>query len=367
VAPTDNRGEDETDIASSQYSPEGMATSPRFLYSASMTANAGTSAPVLVLMPLYNDWESVRALLPQLDAALASSQIKARLLIVDDGSSEPCPSGLVAAPLSAIGQVDLLQLRRNLGHQRAIAIGLAHAAQEIACEAVVVMDSDGEDLPADVPRLIQAMRDQARPTVVFAQRTRRSEDWLFKLFYWGYRMLHLVLTGIRVRVGNFSALPAQLLQKLVVSSELWNHFAAAIFRLRLPFAEIATRRGKRLAGRSRMNFVALVTHGLSALSVFGDIVGVRLLIASALVMALALAGLLSVVAIRLSTDLAIPGWASVLGAVCVLVILQGAAIAALFVFIVLSSRSNLGFLPLRDHRYFVQQCSSVWPVSADER
>lgn len=328
-----------------------------------MTVDAGPPAPVLVLMPLYNDWESVRALLPQLDAALASAQIRARVLLVDDGSSEPRPAQLVAAPLTAIGQIDLLCLRRNLGHQRAIAIGLAHVAQEISCEAVVVMDSDGEDLPADVPRLIQTMREQPRPTVVFAQRTRRSEDVLFKLFYWGYRMLHLLLTGIRVRVGNFCALPAPLLQKLVVSSELWNHFAAAIFRLRLPMSEVATQRGRRLAGRSRMNFVALVTHGLSALSVFGDVVGVRLLITSAPVMLLALAGLLGVVAIRLTTELAIPGWASVLGAVCVLVIMQGAAIAALFVFIVLSSRSNLGFLPLRDHRYFVQECSSVWSAA----
>lgn len=87
-----------------------------------------------------------------------------------------------------------------------------------------------------------------------------------------------MLTGIRVRVGNFSILPFAYLDTLVVMSELWNHYAASVFRSKLPFAMIPIPRGTRFAGTSKMNFVALVSHGLSAISVFGDIVGVRLLI-----------------------------------------------------------------------------------------
>ena len=46
----------------------------------------------------------------------------------------------------------VLRLRRNVGHQRAIALGLTYLQVEAGCEAVIVMDADGEDRPADVPR-----------------------------------------------------------------------------------------------------------------------------------------------------------------------------------------------------------------------
>jgi 2-polyprenyl-3-methyl-5-hydroxy-6-metoxy-1,4-benzoquinol methylase len=81
-----------------------------------------------------------------------------------------------------------------------------------------------------------------------------------------------MLTGISVRVGNFSILPRSYLSTLIVLSELWNHYAAAVFRSRLKFEMIPIPRGRRIAGASRMNFVSLVTHGLSAASVFSDIV-----------------------------------------------------------------------------------------------
>ena len=104
----------------------------------------------------------------------------------------------------------------------------------------------------------------------------------FAVFYHLYRHLHRALTGVRVRVGNFSILPFAYLSTLVAMSELWNHYAAAVFRSKLAFRMIPIPRGTRIAGSSKMNFVALVSHGLSAISVFGDIVGVRLLIASLL-------------------------------------------------------------------------------------
>ena len=64
------------------------------------------------------------------------------------------------------------------------------------------------------------------------------------------------------------------------SSELWNHYAAAVLKTRLPYTSVPTIRGRRLQGDSRMGFVSLAVHGLSALSVFSDTLGVRLLVAS---------------------------------------------------------------------------------------
>jgi polyisoprenyl-phosphate glycosyltransferase len=94
---------------------------------------------------------------------------------------------------------------------------------------------------------------------------------------------------------------------LVVVSELWNHYAAAALKARLPYVTVPTHRAGRLSGRSRMNFIGLVTHGLGALSVESETIGVRMLVVSLVLMSCLVSALLATVAIRLGTGLAIPG------------------------------------------------------------
>ena len=164
------------------------------------------------------------------------------------------------------------------------------------------MDGDGEDDPADVPRLLEHLEGGGRGQIVFAERARRSESVIFRVFYAFYKLLHLLLTGKGVRVGNFSAIPRRRLSSLVVVSEIWNHYAAAVFRSRQPNCMIPTRRAQRLCGKSTMNFVSLVTHGLSAISVYSDVVGVRLLVMSVLLAVLTTIGIVAAVIVRLATD-----------------------------------------------------------------
>jgi glycosyltransferase involved in cell wall biosynthesis len=185
---------------------------------------------LVILLPVFNDWAALRKLLGGLDLALASGAIEADILVVDDGSTQPFdPSGL-DLDLRAIRRVEVLHLRRNLGHQRAIAIGLAFIeAERPLCRAVVLMDSDGEDAPEDVPRLVARCEQEGRHKIVFAERTKRSETRLFRTFYVLYRVAHRALTGHGVRVGNFSVIPHERLTCLVATSELWNHYAAAAF------------------------------------------------------------------------------------------------------------------------------------------
>ena len=112
------------------------------------------------------------------------------------------------------------RLRRNLGHQRAIAIGLAHIQRSGKCDAVVVMDADGEDTPEGVAQLLHAYTESHGSRAIFAERSRRTESVSFRCFYHLYKILHRSLTGFSVRVGNFSILPARYLNTLVVLSEL---------------------------------------------------------------------------------------------------------------------------------------------------
>ncbi len=326
-----------------------------------MNGNQAAKEPIVVLLPLYNDWESLQLLLVNLDAELARHGIEAQALVVDDGSPDQPGETFCAGLLQSLARVDVLPLRRNLGHQRAIAIGLAYVAQHFESGRVVVMDSDGEDSPQDVPRLLARFDEEGGGKIVFAERTKRSETITFMAFYLLYRWMHLLLTGIHVRVGNFSVIPRARLESLVTVSELWNHYAAAVFKSRQPRCSMPTRRAKRLSGHSRMNFVALVIHGLSALSVFSETIGARLLILNSVVFVLALGGVIATVVLRLGMHVGIAGWATNVVGILLIIMLQTLMLTILFCFGILGGRQGTAFIPCRDYAYYTGPTWTVYP------
>jgi polyisoprenyl-phosphate glycosyltransferase len=314
-------------------------------------AAAGPSLAILI--PIFNDWESLRLLLPKLDRAVEGMEGRVSVLVVDDASTEPIPEGWLQQDFIALDSIEILRLRSNQGHQRAIALGLYHVHEFTDAEAVVVMDGDGEDRPEDLPELLGAFAAAEGCEVVFAARTKRMESLAFRLCYRAYRLAHRALTGVVVRVGNFSVVPRTALARLMAVPDLWNHYAASVYRARLPRRLVPLPRGRRLAGESKMNFVSLLIHGLSAMSVFSDQVSARLLTAAAGFAVVAM-GLIGVTAgVRWFTDLAIPGWATFTVGLLLLLVVQLLSFATLFAFLIAGRRSSVNFLLTRDAPYFI--------------
>ena len=164
---------------------------------------------LIILMPVYNDWGALSLLLPILDRELKENGLKASIILVDDGSTAAVPENLGQARFESIDLIEVLSLRRNLGHQRAIAVGLSYIeANQPRC-SVVVMDSDGEDDPKDVPRLVRKCVANRGEKIVFAARTKRSEGWLFTFFYHLYRVIHFLLIGSSSSCRQFQYRPAR--------------------------------------------------------------------------------------------------------------------------------------------------------------
>jgi hypothetical protein len=306
---------------------------------------------LLILTPCFNDWAALRLLLPEVDRAMTGSKWCASVLIVDDASTEPIPDHWPGESFGSIESVTVLHLRCNLGHQRALALGLYHAHEFIDAAAVLVMDGDGEDRAEDLPKLLEEFERGGRRGAVFAARTRRMESLAFQFFYRAFRVVHRVLTGIEVRVGNFSVLPRSAVVRLMGSSDLWNHYAAAVDRGRLPRRLLPLARGKRLEGKSRMNFVSLLIHGLAAMSVFSDTISARLLAASAV---FAVLGAGSIV------------WTGmgVTAGILLALAAQSLTFAALFALAIVSRRSSANFLLLRDAPYFILDSTPCWNRSS---
>lgn len=317
---------------------------------------------IQVLIPILNDWVSVTEVIAGLDRAFAASPDSLSVLLLDDGSTIPPPVRL--GPYQKLRDVAVLKLKKNVGHQRALAVGLCHVAEKMKCDAVLIMDGDGQDVPADAARLVERMKKLPEPTAVFAERARRSESLTFRISYAVYKFLHVVLTGLGIHVGNFSVLPAVYLDRLTIEPMLWNHYAASVLRARVPVDRVPTHRGGRIQGESRLNYVGLVVHGLSALACYGEIIGVRLIFLSGILFVLGLAALGALIAIKLGTNLAVPGWTSIYLGLMLVVILQVATLVSNFTMQIISQRSAQPFLPARDSGWFVAGLTTLYPAPA---
>jgi glycosyltransferase involved in cell wall biosynthesis len=306
---------------------------------------------ILILLPVYNDWEPLDKLLDLIDAVLAGLDLQATVLLVDDASSDRPDPAKFRRRFVALSEIHLLCLRRNLGHQRAIAIGLAFAHENFAHDLVLVMDADGQDAPQEFDKLLtrHLANDQA---AIFAERKRRSEGLVFRFFYWLFRVVHRLLTGHSARVGNFSLLPRPLLRRAMVLPELWNNYSAAIYKARLPIETVPVDRAKRIAGKTHMNFSTLVSHGLSAMSIFNDVIGVRTLSTAILLTLLTFVAAVGLGVYHFAwQSTRLDAWLfAVLMLLATLIVVCG--VLACFLLITLAHRTTSTFLPLRDYRFY---------------
>ena len=307
---------------------------------------------ITILMPVFNDWSAVDLLLKELDQVCAEANVRPRVVLINDRSTEQSGSFLSWTPQS-LAQVEIVDLRCNVGHQRALCVGVTHVHQEYPGSTLLMMDADGEDSPKYIPSLFKRFDAEKHEKAVFAERGRRMENLVFKLFYQLYRAVHFLLVGFDIRIGNFSVLPPMLLDPLLHSSDFWNHYAATVVKLKLPMATVRIDRAKRLRGRSQMSFARLIIHGLSAMSVYGEIIGARILMLSSAVVILGFLASLVVIGIKLLTTLAIPGWATTATGLLLVLILQVGTIALLFTLGVLGFRGMQVFIPIRDCPAFI--------------
>jgi len=330
-----------------------------------MTISSASKRIVLVI-PVYDDWPSLERLLKSIDDQRGLDGVEFNVLIVNDGSHmAPSIELLAERVFKHVGRIRRVNLIGNLGHQRAIAVGLVTAAKEVGTYGVIIMDSDGEDRPEDVPRLITAAMENPGK-IVCARRSKRSDPIGFKVLYLVYKSLFRVLAGESIDFGNFCYIPRSALDSVGYSPSLWNHLAATLVRSRLPLMRIPTERGRRYTGRSRMNLDTLVAHGLTAISVYSDIVLVRIIIGVLGIAAMVTIGLAAVVAIRLFTELATPGWASTVVGSLSIVLLQSVVFALVSTFVLLSARSTKPVIPMIDGPQFIASIESCDPASAED-
>lgn len=300
-----------------------------------------------VVTPVYEDTEASNQLFLDLAKEFGTD---IHVVVVDDGSvREPVDvRSLDRAGLEGV----VIRLKRNVGHQCAIAIGLSYVVDQLPdAKRVVVMDSDGEDVPSTIHALLDALNDE-KVDIAVAERRSRVETVRFRAFYVMYKLIFGVLTGRKISFGNFMALKPSAVRRLTAMHETRTHVAGAALGSRLRLAICPLDRGARYAGKSRMNFTALALHGFKALMVFAEDVLVRVGLACVLISTISVVCALIAIGLKLM-GFATPGWFSVALGVLFLVFLQTAALTLMT--LMLSGVNKGGTVLATSYRDFVDQ------------
>ena len=220
---------------------------------------------IKILIPLYNDWQSVSKLVDEIDNLSIDPEFQISIIIVNDASNHDRQDD--EKTLKNLNSVKILNMKSNQGHARCIATGLKYIYEKEEFDYVIPMDGDGEDRPEEISDFLNQIKDaNQRPFV--GERIKRSENLLFKICYQLHKLITFTFTGKTIKFGNYSCLPKTTVEKMINEKATWNSFSGALTKVENDLISIPSTRGNRYFGPSKMSFYNLIKHSLSIISVF---------------------------------------------------------------------------------------------------
>ena len=230
---------------------------------------------IKLLIPIYNDWQSVFKLLENIDTVVKDLNDEISAIIVNDASAEERPEFHFS--LNNLKSINVINMKENRGHTRCIAAGLKYINDKEDYDYVIPMDGDGEDRPEEVKLLIEEAKNYP-DRVITANRVKRSEGLVFKIGYQIHKYLTYIFTGQNIKFGNFTCLTKSIVNKMIKDATTWSSFSGSLANLAKDRKSISSIRGVRYFGPSKMSYINLLKHSLSIISVFRKTVLVRSII-----------------------------------------------------------------------------------------
>ena len=225
-----------------------------------------------ILIPIYNDWQSVFKLLENIDLQILDLNVEVSVLIINDASTESRPE--INFNLNNLKSVRVINMKENKGHARCNAAGLKYINDKENFDYVIPMDGDGEDRPEELKLLIDKIVEYS-DKVITADRIKRSEGFFFKFCYLVHKFLTFVFTGKSIKFGNYTCLPKSIVSQMIGEPATWSSFSGTLSKITKDRRSIPSTRGSRYFGPSKMSFFNLIKHSLSIIAVFKMTVLIR--------------------------------------------------------------------------------------------
>ena len=228
-----------------------------------------------ILIPIYNDWQSVFKLLENIDLQLDGWDAEVSVLIINDASTEKKPNNSFI--FKNLKSVQIINMKKNWGHARCIAAGLKYISEKEDFDHVIPMDGDGEDRPAELGAIIREAYGYSN-NVITANRIKRSDGFLFRFCYLIHKYLTFIFAGQSIKFGNFACLPKSVVAQMIKEPATWSSFSGSLSKIVTSRLSVKSIRGSRYFGPSKMSFLGLIKHSLSIIAVFRTTVLIRAII-----------------------------------------------------------------------------------------
>ena len=206
----------------------------------------------IILIPVYNDWKSLNKLLIQINKAFENDiNFETEILIINDCSTENIQ--IHNKNLNTIKKITVINLKKNCGSQKSIAIGLSHLQEKNYKSLITIMDGDGEDNPFQIKNMAhEAIQNQN--LIITSNRKKREESFLIRIMY----NIHLVLTYIFtfkwISFGNFSTFDSNNLNKILSNNNSWYAHSSSVLK-NCKIKRLYAKREKRYFGKSKLNLL----------------------------------------------------------------------------------------------------------------
>ena len=226
----------------------------------------------VILIPIYNDRESLKLLVENINSQIKDLTHEVSLVVINDASSQQIID--TYPNLENISSFEIINMKENKGHARCIASGLKYIFEKKEFDFVIPMDGDGEDRPEEIKNFIKLSEKSGEKSIT-GERVKRSEGIIFKLCYQFHKFLTLSFTGQSIKFGNFTCLSKTTVKKMLEEKATWNSFSGSLKKIEKDLISTPSIRGKRYFGPSQMSFFNLLKHSLSIISVFRKTVLIR--------------------------------------------------------------------------------------------
>ena len=231
---------------------------------------------IIILLPVYNDWRSLQLLLRKIDIHLRQSKFFIEIFIINDCSTEK--NFVRFNNLKNINKIKIINLKKNVGSQKAIFIGLNKINQIKNKSTIVIMDSDGEDDPSKIKILVrEAVKKDT--SIIFAKRKKRLEALIFRLLNQLRLIITFLLIGKYLNFGNFCSFSNKNLKTIIRNKNTSIAFCSGVVKNHGKINFISVPKKKRFFGHSKVNGLFLVKHSMNIISIFYKQVFIRTSIA----------------------------------------------------------------------------------------
>ena len=205
---------------------------------------------ISVVVPIYNDEEVIAELHRRLRPVMEQITADYELILVDDGSRDHSWQKMLEVRQEN-EHVRAVRLSRNFGQQSAIAAGLSLTGKEL----IVLMDSDLQDRPEDIPVLINALLADKQATMAIAQWEERKDSRMKLAVSRLFQRVSNRSTEIHTmpRLGIFRVMKKSVVDELKKFPEKTATTVSLLYYIGSKYVAVPLKRDARFAGKSGYN------------------------------------------------------------------------------------------------------------------